>query len=61
MSQFGRTILKKVEYVKFLNQPEDKNDLEDIRKATLKGKPIGKERFLEHIAKNTAKGKTSEG
>jgi len=43
--------LEKVEYVKFLNQPEDKNDLENIRKATLKGRPIGKERFLEYIAK----------
>ena len=37
--------------MKFLNQPEDKNDLENIRKATLKGKPIGKEKFLERIAK----------
>jgi len=39
------------EYVKFLIQSEGEDELQEIRKAPVKGRPIGGEEFINQIAK----------
>lgn len=42
---------EKEEYVKFLNQSENNDEIKNIRKNTLKGMPVGKEGFSSQMAK----------
>ncbi len=43
--------LERDEYSKFLNQSDDKDEIERIRKSTFSGIPTGSEKFIQHIAK----------
>jgi len=42
---------EKQEYTDYLNGPEDKDQIDVIKKQTYSGKPIGSSKFIDHMAK----------
>lgn len=50
---FWQNPKERKEYLDFLNQPDNKSEIEKIRKSTFSGKPIGTEKFIDHITKTT--------
>ncbi len=44
-----QNLIERKEYIEFLNSPDDKNDVEVIKKSTYMGKPMGTEGFINQI------------
>jgi putative transposase len=49
IESFWQNSKERKEYVNFLNQPDNKDEIQKIKKSTFSGKPIGTEEFIDKI------------